>query len=122
MKSLEGSFGENTIGEHTTKDASADIRFLADILKDNSMIYKKGRSCQHHSLNLVWDGYDRLLSGALKKFRERFKPLNDPEGDGNDVPQNDVLQNDVPQNFGIFNFDVWRCSINTVSIVVALLI
>ena len=86
------------------------------------MIYKKGRSCQHHSLNLVWDGYDRLLSGALKKFRARFKPLNDPEGDGNDVPQNDVLQNDVPQNFGIFNFDVWRCSINPVSIVVVLLI
>ena len=56
VKSIEGSFGEYTIGSHTTKNAAADIRFLADILKDNSMVYKKGRSCQHRSLNMMTDG------------------------------------------------------------------
>jgi hypothetical protein len=102
VKSLESSFGEYTSGSHTTKDPAADIRFLADILKDNSMVYKKGRSCQHHSLNTMSDGLGRLADEAIKKFSAQFKPLDNPD-DAN-----------VPQNFDIFDLEVRCSSIQTI--------
>jgi hypothetical protein len=103
-KSLEGSFSGYTNGRHTTRDAAADIRFLADIFKDNSMVHKKGRSCQHRSLNMMSSGLDRLVSGGLKNF-------NDPDDGGNRDVDDTVP---VPQDFDLFNLDVRCCSSQTI--------
>ena len=43
------------------------------------MVYKKGRSCKHHSLNMLPAGLDRLVSGALDKFNTQFKPLDEKD-------------------------------------------
>jgi uncharacterized protein DUF6589 len=38
MKFLESSLRERTVGSHTIKNAVSDIRFLADLLKDSSIV------------------------------------------------------------------------------------
>ena len=41
LKSLKDAFRERTFRSYIIKDTIADIRFLADILKDNLILYKK---------------------------------------------------------------------------------
>ena len=115
MKSLEGAFGERTNGSHTTKDAAADIRFLADILKDGSIVYTKSRSCQHQSLNTVSNGLDRLLSGALMSFNAQFTRDSErprqldmiPDGSSdNDEDEENDDGGDMPQNIPMLSLEV----------------
>lgn len=114
MKFLESSFGERTVGSHTTKSAASDIRFLADILKDSSIVNKKGRSCQHKSINTVYAGLDQLLSGALDNFNKQFVRANKRrclagpfliDDSGNE----DVgVDGDMPSNIQMLSLEV-RC-------------
>ena len=72
-KTFELPFGHPSRGRHQEKDATKDIRHLADLIFiEGSISRKDGRSCAHKSLNLFGNGINVIMSGAVSKFNEQL--------------------------------------------------
>jgi hypothetical protein len=93
---IERAWGEGTYGNHTKKDPGRDIFSLAWSLHESSLVRTEGRACLHRSPNIMGDGLNALLAGALDRFnaqiasrRKQSPPENEDDGDEEDA--RDVL-------------------------------
>jgi hypothetical protein len=71
-EAIERAWGDETHGNHTKKDPGRDIFSLAWNLHESSLVWTGARTCLHRSPNLIGDGLNALLAGALTRFNVQF--------------------------------------------------